>query len=353
MLVAAIAVHHFYKTVLHRTREVTYPRTFYSVTLLPAFPGGHESIAYGVNDAGAVVGRAGKSDMDYEAVQWIGSKIVPLGTLGGSFSEARAINNSGQVVGSSMTKDGIVHAFMWSRGHMNDLGTLPNGLYSFANDINDSGDIVGFGGTSARTHGILWSRGKVVDLGTMADFPGSSATAINRAGTVVGGGTLDLDEGGHAFMRLNIGQLLNIGLLPRQKGSLAEGLNNTGFVVGMSGKTVRRSHPFVYKNGTMVDLGVNKMWPFGVAMSANDRGMIAGYFIGSFETHACTWQGHQMTDLNNEISPTSGWDLLKATRINNRGQIIGKGRYNGREMGFLLTPVSTLPGAGHVTARTT
>ncbi len=49
-----------------------------------------------------------------------------------------------------------------------------------------------------------------------------------------------------------------------------------------------------------------------------------------------------MLDLNNLLSPGSGWSLQAATGINDLGQIVGYGMINGNQQAFLLTP-TTVP----------
>ena len=46
-----------------------------------------------------------------------------------------------------------------------------------------------------------------------------------------------------------------------------------------------------------------------------------------------------MIDLNDVIPTDSGWDLREAKDINESGQIVGGGLYNGKYHAFLMTPV--------------
>jgi len=48
-----------------------------------------------------------------------------------------------------------------------------------------------------------------------------------------------------------------------------------------------------------------------------------------------------MQDLNTLLPSDSGWILSNATAINNVGQIVGPGSYQGATRGFVLTPDNT------------
>ena len=53
---------------------------------------------------------------------------------------------------------------------------------------------------------------------------------------------------------------------------------------------------------------------------------------------AFLWDNCETVDLNDRVAPDSGWQLLRATAINERGQIVGYGLFQGQQVGFLLTP---------------
>ena len=89
----------------------------------------------------------------------------------------------------------------------------------------------------------------------------------------------------------------------------------------------------------MVELGT-----FGGATSSardiNNHGQIVGFAqdgSGAFRAFLSD-AGAAMVDLNTLLPADSGWVLLSANAINDAGQIVGEGTFNGDPRAFLLTP---------------
>jgi probable HAF family extracellular repeat protein len=255
--------------------------------------GGTETVATGLDNAGDVVGKATTSGSNplttaaffYNAAT---QQMINLGTLGGATSVAYGINNSGVIVGQADTASGGTHAFEYANGTMKDLGSFVSGGRSFAMAINSAGYIAGSADTAVNSVGypihamLIDPSGTYHDLGTLGTGLVSNGLAINSSNEVVGFSTLTATDFGteHAFAYVN-GKMMDLGTLGGQT-SVANGVNDSGIVVGYSNIAGGGNDAFVYENG-------------------------------------------QMIDLNSLLAPNSGWTLIAATAINDAGQIVGYG----------------------------
>ncbi len=155
-----------------------------TVTPLPSL-GGSNSYAFGINDAGQIVGSslAADSMYNYHAVMWQSGVITDLGMLPGyDDAQAHGISNSGKVVGVCSGSNKTAHATMWHDGVIEDLGASVQGLKGglcVAVCVNASGDCAGYYDAPG-PNAIAWHNGSPIDLG-----PGQ-AFGIDDAGTVVG-----------------------------------------------------------------------------------------------------------------------------------------------------------------------
>ena len=165
--------------------------------------------------------------------------LTSLPSLGGKWSFAYGINNAGQVVGYSFTSDNSTHATLWNGGAPIDLGTLPGGTSSFAHAINNGGQIVGYTAGGGNPTATLWNGGAPANLGSTS----SVANAINNAGQIVGQN--NIGGGGNAAL-WNGGAVIG---LPPGHGT-ANGINNAGQVVGSSGASCCTGPQPTLWNGT-------------------------------------------------------------------------------------------------------
>lgn len=254
--------------------------------------GGSISSARTINNAGQVAGESHTTgDLEAHAFLYSGGTMIDLGTLGGSASTSLAINNAGHVMGNSLLPgDYSYQAFVFKDGAMTALGTL-GGSDSYALAINDAGQVAGDSYTAAgRYHAFRWQNGTMLDLGTLGGTY-STAVTLNEAGQVAGNSLIAGDAGFHAFL-FTAGTMLDLGTLGGSYSS-ANAMNNLGQVVGESDNLEGLIFPFLWQNGVV-------------------------------------------QNLNDLLPPDSGWELISALLINDAGQIVGSGYYQGEFRWFIL-----------------
>ncbi len=166
---------------------------------LAGSPAPAEAAAYGINDAGRVVGSASSTTGFNHAFRTdlAGANMTDLGTLGGDESSALAINNIGDVVGTSASASIDSHAFLFTDSTgMTDLQTL-GGYTSTAYALNNTGAIVGSAEIANRDlHAFVWTvAGGMRDLNDIIPVNSgwvlTEARAVNDSGVIVGNGLLN------------------------------------------------------------------------------------------------------------------------------------------------------------------
>ncbi len=281
---------------------------------------GYFVLPYAINNSGQVVGQANQGAFLYTPSGGGSGLITEL-----SAEEAPAINSSGEIVTNTAN-----HHIAVVPGPV-DLG--PGG----AQGINDAGQIVG---STLDHQAALFTIAGPTLLGAGVN---SVAWDINNSGQITGeapfGGGTD-----HAFLYSD-GILTDLGALspdPTHQSSLGFAINDAGQVTGYSDTVdaagIGRTHAFLYTNGHMIDIGVlgNGIVSWGYAI--NNAGDVVGYSAewGGANTRAFVYSNGVLIDLNSLLASDSGWVLQYATGINDRGQIIGIGSFNGQYSGFLL-----------------
>ena len=284
--------------------------------------GGNWSEAVAVNEAGIVAGNSRIASGDIHAFVWNNGVMTDLGAQGTS-SKAVAINSSGDVVGNNQTAAGS-RGFIWRNGVMTDLGTLGGATTEVA-DMNDAGEVVGKSTTaSGANHGFRWKDGVMTDLGTLGGTT-SYAVDINSVGQIVGTSEI-APYGWRGFLWSN-GSLIDLGPFPYpidiNLNTFATKINETGTIVGYGNyfPSGHYTHPFLWKNGLMTDIGADAFFgDHGHAADINHLEQV----VGSFTIHAPPAAGFLWQDGRLEpVGPYDNSAFSHALRINDNGEVIG------------------------------
>jgi probable HAF family extracellular repeat protein len=175
------------------------------LTDLGTLPGGHNSMASGINASGVVVGTGDDANgVSHAFASGTGGGLIQLG--GGVASQGVAINNKGVVVGA-LGFGNVSHAFRTeANGTFQDLGTLNGFTASFATAVDSKGDVVGYASdASGASRAFLFTGpdggGQMFDLTALLSAGSgwvlTSANGINDNGQVTGVGVVNGQD--HAF----------------------------------------------------------------------------------------------------------------------------------------------------------
>jgi probable HAF family extracellular repeat protein len=322
-----------------------------------------------------------------------------------SVSQVHELANLGVPYGNSADRSKIAgritvgansHAFVHSGGVLSDLGVAGGFLNSQGRDVNDLGQAVGFlspvsAGFNA-DRAFVYSGGIMTQLPTLTGTEPTHAYGINNAGRVVG------VSGTKPFIyTIGDAALTPLGMFQASLPARAMSINEAGTVVGFQSLSGRPGAAVVWRNG--VESFLPAVGFFNDATFINDAGVIIGHTFDNFttframiideaansatdlgtlggtvsdpvdvnssrqvvgwsrtgvglETAPFLWDSGTMVDLNSLLPPASGWVLTRAISIDDAGEIIGIGTFNGTKSGFKLTPVPEPAAIAGVTAMT-
>jgi uncharacterized membrane protein len=289
-----------------------------------------------INQARQVAG----TTSSHRAALWTeqsGLREVPL-PPGYFNSEGVAANRSGHLTGVAYDRTFSKHqAFLFANG----VVTLLAGEQSRSYSINDADEVVGESLLPGKktTEPVSWGKSSWVKnsltrntIRSLGGCCGGSARAVNNHAVAIGD---KYDQAGRyeAFSWDPKQGMQSIG--PPDRYSSAVAINDHGDIVIQA-----LSDVFLYAGGKLTPVELSTQDP-SQPLAINDCDVIVGSY-GPFSdvARAFVWQKSSgFRDLNTLIAPNSGWKLESATSINGRGEIVGRGDYQGNDdAGFLLIP---------------
>jgi probable HAF family extracellular repeat protein len=248
-------------------------------------PGASQTLAYGINSAGQIVGNFFDSTGGHGFL-YNGSSFTQIDVPGAHTTGVTGINDAGQIVGGFGD-----HSFLYTGGRFTQID-VPGAINTSASGINNVGQIVGFFFDSTGDHGFLYNGSSF----TQIDVPGASYTfayGINNAGQIVGlfSNSNGPPSANHGFL-YNGGSFAQIDV-PGAINTSASGINNVGQIVGFFSGDNTGDHSFLYTGGsfTQIDVpGANDTLARGI----NNAGQIVGSTIvpgGMGDPHFTTYYG--------------------------------------------------------------
>jgi uncharacterized membrane protein len=297
----------------------------YEIKDLGVLPGTARSIATGINASGQVVGvsyetfdaLSGSYDQEARSFLYDQGSVHEIDPVGGP---ARAINSEGTVVGGAYVSINNRGQYVGRKdtSSPNELisGNSRTQIPIIAQHINNSGDIAGFNFTN--TSGGLYANAGILHDGNFTNIhekinlkkavDSSNAVGINDSGDLLV--QVQSADGRADTVLYTEGYAAFLGDLPGSGGTKnGRAINNLGQVVG---------DDFLYTGGSVHRL------------TYDDDGSLLTYEPGTF---------YELQEL---LSPESGWSNLVALSINDSGQIVGQGNYRGEDRAFLMSP-TTVP----------
>lgn len=293
------------------------------------------SIARDGRVAGALDGRpaiyeAGRPVVTLDQTNGTGSAVIsPGGTIAYGGGRPQVFSGAGPTI--QVLRDGTTR----DAGTATDGPLVGGGSYSVPHAVNDAGSVAGeshalgrwnraFTSTIADGNGAYVPRAMGANGGSV-----SNALGINGQGTVVGWSDVATQWRNHAFVGTPSNDIGTLG----GPNSQANAINDLGQVVGQADLSSGNHHAFLYDSpGRMRDLGTLAGATDSTALAINSLGQAVGHSGGL----AVLFQDGRVIDLNSFLPSDTGWILQTAVGINDVGQIVGAGTWEGQSRSYLL-----------------
>ena len=200
--------------------------------------GPNQSEGLGINDSNQITGEGYAGLFSDKAFIWDFNAGITraLGNLTGAiWNSGIAINSLGRITGPAGFPNDTYHVFLWRREDgMHDLGTPPGVTRPFPTSINDQNEIVGFSNESPV---VAFYFRRSIGFRILSTLAGGSTVGqkINNLGNIAGFSLLPTTVAYHAVLwNDSLSAAQDLGTLPGDTSSQANGVNNLGQVVGSS-----------------------------------------------------------------------------------------------------------------------
>lgn len=277
------------------------------------------------------------------------------------------INNHGLMAGYYSQLGGYTGTFTLDESGRYAIGGAGNGYDRHVVALNDRGEVLINGDVSRNdwTHAYLYrgDRQPAIDI-SIEEFNYNRGTSLNNQGHVVG--TISADWSRHFYYDGTQTRYLDLGLptgagapslLINDAGTLAghsfslgafkveegrlsllEGMgyayaiNNAGQILGAT-----RTGQSLIRNAD----GSLQLVDFRVSENLNELGWTVGWADVGAARHGFLYRDGRSYDLNGLLvaGDAAQWVLGEALDLNDKGQIVGTGLFNGKPMPFMATPV--------------
>jgi VCBS repeat-containing protein len=249
-------------------------------------PGATATYAYGINNKGQIVGGATANPNNEVGWEYGTGGFALIGVEGAQDNTAHAINNFDMVAGDySPYRSTPRYGFVETNGSYSTIASDSPYPSTNANGIDDAGVVVGsdYLHTGARYSGYIDDHGAITYLNAPAAANPSGdtfANGINNHGLVVGSYNPDASvSSGYQGFLYNGSTYTTIADPLGVNGTFAQGINDSGAIVGWFIDANNKQHGFIDNGGvfTTVDdpLGANGTVLNGI----NDAGAMVGYYI--------------------------------------------------------------------------
>ncbi len=275
-----------------------------------------------------------------------GYRTTPLVSVTGqafyASSSGNPISATDRIAGVVLTPDGQDYrrtaAIFYVGNRTVRLLRPPGSTWATAVDINRRGQVTGtafFYGAPEQTYVWTSTTNTYRFLGSLGGYF-SRPTALNDSGVVVGSSTDDR-YGDHAFVAdpaVDGGRMRDLGTLPGDAASGANGINAAGDVVGYSYGAHDRAFLWRHDDPALTDLGHPTGDNQTRATDINDHGVVVGStgYDGSFEGRASRRdRPFVWTPANRQfrILPSRSDQVTTATAVNVHGIVVGTGTGSG------------------------